>query len=417
MKKKPTIALLVIGQEILQGKTVDANASWLARHLTSCGWELDLISVIGDQVTTIQFHLQELIKTCDLIITSGGMGPTLDDVTKSALALTFGKKIIYHEAARKVATDHYGRIGREFDPSFNKYDHIPEDFSAVYNPVGLAPGLKFEWQKDKWIIAAPGVPKEFQAMLEQEILNFAVAGEIFEHFVVKTWKLPEEKIFKEMCPHLWETLASFGQVSSLPHAMGVDIGIRISGETKAQVKESASKLKRIFLNSPLAPHIWQFGQLELPNFVLQLARAKEITLGTAESCTGGLIASRLTDVAGSSTVFKGSVVAYSEEMKSELLEVPEQIIQSAGVVSETVAKLMAEGVKAATQCDVAVSTTGIAGPGGGSEKNPVGSVWIGIASPLGTKAFHYQFMGNREMIKYRASQAALHHVRMEIELC
>jgi nicotinamide-nucleotide amidase len=420
MKKKPIIALIIIAQEILQGKIFDANTNWLARHLTSKGLELGGgVFMIGDQIETIIERVRELTKTCDVIITSGGLGPTQDDVTKKALARSFAKKIVYSDAASEMATLHYARISRDFDSSFNQYDHIPEGFTPIGNPVGLAPGLKYSWEKNKFLLAAPGVPSEFQAMIEQEILSASASedSQHFEDFTAKTWQLPEEKIFKELCPTLWDDLLPFGMVSSLPHPMGVDIGVRINGETAQEVEQKASRVKQIFLKSPLAPHIWQFGSQELPAFVLAAARTKNLNLGSAESCTGGLIASRLTDVAGSSDVFKGSIVAYSREVKAALLEVPDSIITSAGVVSETVAKFMAGGARESLDVDVAVSTTGIAGPGGGSEKIPVGTVWIGTASPRGVFATHYQFRGNREMIKYRASQAALHHLRMEIGLC
>jgi nicotinamide-nucleotide amidase len=415
----PRIAFLAIGHELLQGKTKDANTFWLARYLSERSHQLGLMMIISDDRDVIINTTRLLLETFDIVITSGGLGPTQDDVTKEALAQLFEKKIVFNEEAGALAFEHYQRIGKIFDPSFNKYDQLPEGFHPLPNPVGLAPGFTYQWAPNKWLIACPGVPLEFSAMLEAELPKKLIsqATGTMELFVAKTWGLPEERIFKELSPTLWEELATWGAVSSLPHAMGVDIGVAISEATAEGAKHVAGQVKQIFLKSAIAPHIWQYGRLDLPEFVIQLAKEKRQTIATAESCTGGLIASRLTDVSGSSAVFRASIVAYHEEIKSALLDVPEQILESSGVVSETVAKLMSQGARDALNADISVSTTGIAGPTGGSEKKPVGTVWISVSSARSTKAFHYVFKGDREMIKFRASQAALHHLREELLLC
>ncbi len=400
------IGFLAIGDEILQGKIQDANGPWLARFLRPWNLALQACATAGDGEEQIRAALDHLYGGCDLVVCSGGLGPTPDDVTKQALGNYFGKLIHPSPEARACAEAHYRRMGREL-PEGHGYGYLPEGFAPLSNPSGFAPGLHFT-SGGKSLLAAPGVPKEFRDMLEAHFPRFAETQglPVVKLLNFRTQGVAEEKIFGTLCPGLWEALSRFGQVSSLPHPLSVDVGIALRG-TREQVERAESEARALVSASPLAPHVWHVGHESLEEVIVTKAAARVLKIAFAESCTGGLCSHRITNVPGSSQVFLGGVVSYDNAVKTSFLGVREETLRTHGAVSEACAREMARGLRERTGADIAVSLTGIAGPGGGSAEKPVGTLWVGVATVDGDQARIFTFKGDRESLKTRFSQAGL----------
>jgi len=406
------VSMIVIGDEILNGRTVDLNGSWLSKYLFKMGLEFKAMRFIQDNTTEINNALTASLIESDIVITSGGIGPTLDDKTKNTLANFFKKKIIERSDVAEIVRRNYGQFGRTWKPEQNHYHFFPEDFVATNNPRGLAPGIVYyEKNENKLIMAGPGVPREFTEIVDKEffpLIKKYFANRIKENFqtVIRTMGVAEEKIFTELCPTLWSDLEKFGKVSSLPHTIGIDIVISYYGNQTSH-ETTKSEIKKIIQNSLLSEHVWQYGNKSINELVLEMAILKKVTFSFAESCTGGLVASKITDLSGSSSVFMGGVISYANEAKRDLLDVSPETLNKVGAVSIEVAKEMAKGALLKFQTDYAVSITGIAGPTGGSAEKPVGTVVIGHASKNKNGARSFQFPGDRIRIKDRFSDMAL----------
>lgn len=404
------IGFLAIGNEILHGKINEANGPWLAKFLRQYGQALEAQVNCSDSAEDIQNSLNFLYQNCTHVICSGGLGPTPDDVTKMSLATFFKKGPLQESSqARLVAEEHYRRFERELATGHG-YGYLAKDFVALHNPSGFAPGL-FIQENEKTLLAAPGVPKEFRDMLSFHFSKL-ISTQVNENLLFlnfRTKGIPEEKIFNEICPGLWDKLAAFGSVSSLPHAYSVDVGITLKGSAE-KIKNDEKKIRDIIDNSALVPHIWSVGLESLEEIIIKEAAEKKITFSFAESCTGGLCSSRITNFSGSSAVFWGSIVSYDNSVKENVLGVSAKSLKEFGAVSEIVAMEMAFGVKAKLKTHLALSLTGIAGPGGGTPEKPVGTVWIGLENGIETTAKKYQFKGDRETLKFRFSQVALFHL-------
>lgn len=402
------VSAIIIGDEILNGRTKDANASWLTGYLFSKGMNLTSIRFIRDNATEINSALSTSMLEADIIITTGGIGPTLDDKTKNTLANFFDKKIIERTDVKTIIEKNYERFGRPWNPQINHYHFFPEDFIATNNPKGLAPGIVYhDSQKKKLVMSAPGVPNEFKAMMDEEFypLIKKIFGTMLKEnlqTIIRTEGIPEEKIFGELCPNLWSELEKFGKVSSLPHIVGIDIIVSYHGSKRLDLE-----IKKVIDSTPLSKHVWHWGPEQLSELVLKKAIEKKLTFSFAESCTGGLTSSKITDFSGSSAAFLGSVVSYSNDAKMEILGVDPQTLKNFGAVSVETAIEMATGAREKFNTDIAISITGIAGPTGGSEEKPVGTVVIGFATKVSTGAKSYVMPGDRLRKKDRFSERAL----------
>lgn len=400
--------VIIIGNELLYGRIRDTNGPWLASWLDNQGIELDEILIVPDDTDDLLAAFERCWSSADLIITSGGIGPTLDDMTKSLMAKFFKKELIPSETASKIVIENYKYYDRSWTPELNTYHHIPKDFLVTKNPKGLAPGLVYQDQ-GKMIMAAPGVPRELQAMAEEEFLPLIkeyFQGKFKKKYrtVIRTLRVPEEKIFGELCPTLWDDLSQYGSVSSLPQVIGVDIIVTMNLEDKDQ---NESKIKEIIAASNLAEHVWQWGNMKLPELVVKEASEKGIHFSFAESCTGGLTSSRVTDIPGSSQVLLSSLVTYSNDAKTNILGVGGQTIKKFGAVSEEVAKEMVIGVRDKTGADLALAFSGIAGPTGGSEEKPIGTLALAWANKEEVFSEIFHFSGDRERLKLRFSEIGL----------
>ncbi len=416
------IGLLIIASEILEAKIIDLNTRYLAEFLKKHHLELESSLTVNDDEKTIHRGLNFLFETCDLIITSGGLGPTKDDLTKDAIATYLGRKVSFSSLAEKVARQNYERFNRPFPGAEHGYCYLPEGFMPLNNSTGFAPGL-FTEHLGKYLFSGPGVPREFKSMLEDHlevlVLKKNTDASFLDSVTVRTKKIPEEKIFSEVDKDLWDKLAFFGNVSSLPILYGVDIGVKIKASTLKELQDKKLQVLKIFDESPVKKHIWHIGSDSVEELIIKITKNKNITFGFAESCTGGLCSHRITNVSGSSQVFKGSVISYWPEIKSELLGVKPETIQEYDVVSLEVAKEMAQGLQKRLNLDIAISITGIAGPSGGTPERPIGSVCIGWATKNRVEAERFQFFGDRELLKNRFAQAALYilHEQSAIFAC
>lgn len=413
------IGLLIIGNEILEGKISDANTRQLSLFLRQHHLELSTTLIVTDQESTIHHGLKTLYSTCDVVVTSGGLGPTKDDLTKEAIASFFGKKIFYSDAAYEIALKNYERYNRPFAGKEHGYCFLPEGFLALDNSTGFAPAL-FAENQGKYIICGAGVPKEFKSLLEDHFVDlvcskFPKNSLLIESVTVRTKKIPEEKIFGEVDPILWDQLSSLGNVSSLPTTMGVDIGVKLKAENSQELADKKQKVLTIFENSPLRPSIWQTGNLSLEEYIVGMANKKNITFGFAESCTGGLCSHRITNIAGSSKTFLGSIISYSESVKQRMLNVEEKTLKIHGAVSVQTAGEMSSGLSQQIKSKIAISITGVAGPTGGTADKPVGTVCFGVTNNGRTQTHSAHFPGDREQLKLRFSQAALFYLLEELE--
>ena len=401
---------LIIASEVLNGKISDVNNHALAHFLRNFHVEIEKTIIVKDTIPAIHKALRDLLEDCDLVVTSGGLGPTKDDLTKEALGSYFGKSMQFSEAAMKIAANNYDRFQRPFPGKDHGYSFLPEGFMALDNPTGFAPGLFYQHDR-KYILSGPGVPREFrgilEAHLEKLVLSKNKTSELFRLVNVRTKKVPEEKIFGEVDPALWDKLEKYGTVSSLPVYVGVDIGVRVTGQSKEELDRKEKEVLAIIDNSPIRSAVWHTGLESLEEVILMKASKLNLKFGFAESATGGLCSHRITSVSGSSRSFLGSVVSYDNSVKNGILNVTEKTLHEHSELSLESAREMAEGARKILGADIAVSVTGIAGPGGGSPEKPVGYVAIGVSSRLGTDAFEAKLFGDREQLKYRFSQLVL----------
>jgi nicotinamide-nucleotide amidase len=401
------ISLILIGSELLNGKIQDKNAQVLSRISFLHGLTLRHVFTIADVYEDFEPIMKIAQDQSDIIITSGGLGPTDDDLTMDFMSRFFNKPIKVSDDAIQVATGHYQRAGREFNKEKSKYRFLPLNFTPLTNPAGFAPGMYF-FNENKHFISLPGVPREFESMVNEIVLTkFNQNNKLQKNIIIKTKGLPEEALFKTIAPNLWNDLAQLGSVSSLPHFLGVDIGVHISDSNPDILNVKEQQVMSIIKNSPIVQHIWHIGPESLEEVILAKAKAKNLKISFAESCTGGFNSHKLTQISGSSKVFYGGVVSYDNSVKENILKVKSETLAKFGAVSNEVAMEMAVGVNNVCKTDIAISTTGIAGPTGGSSQKPVGTVCIGFSDQLAIDAQTYHFTGDRETLKNRFSLMSL----------
>lgn len=405
------IGLLLIGDELLSGRIHDANGKWLASYLAPTQFDIGEIKIIRDIKADIKVALDELFNKYDIVLTSGGLGPTDDDITKFAVAEYYNKELVNLKENDAIIETHYARINKEWKHKSNNYHLMPKDFTITNNPCGLAPGMIYEQDK-KIILCAPGVPREFQQLFNEVYSpflenRFQSQSRGFSPFSIRTYSVPEEAIFTDLCPTLWKDLEKYGKVSSLPLSDFGGVDIVVTLEINEDLENKRSAILNIIEDSALAKNVWQIGNLSLEEYVVKIANEKNKTISFAESCTGGLTASKITDVSGSSAIFLGSIVSYANSVKTSVLGVQQSTLDLHGAVSEKTALEMAVGARKACGADISISFTGIAGPGGGSDQKPVGTVGIGWSFNDESDSKIYNFTGDRLKLKQRFSNKGL----------
>jgi nicotinamide-nucleotide amidase len=411
------IGLLIIGSEVLDGKISDLNTKILAEFLRPNHLEIAEAFVARDNSQSILEALK-ILSSNDVILTSGGLGPTKDDITKETLGNFTGSKLVYSEEAVKIAEENYARFNRPFPGKEHGYCFLPENFTPLKNSTGFAPAFYTKFN-EKYIISGPGVPREFRSLLEDHFLKIVAdklnKNELLDNVIIRTKNVPEERIFNEVDTALWDKLSQFGEVSSLPILMGVDVGVKVRAQNINEMAAKVQAIKKIFEESPIKKHIWHWGNESIEEKIVTLANQKKIRFGFAESATGGLCSHRVTSMSGASQSFMGSVICYDEKVKQHVLGVKAETLKEHTAVSVECAQEMAQGLHKNFSLDIAISITGYAGPGGGNDKFPVGSVCIGRTTKSGTHVDVLQLKGDREILKQRFSQAAMYALLEELE--
>lgn len=407
-------AIITIGDELLIGQTIDTNSAWMGAELSKSGFDVFRIVSIHDRKEDIIYSLNELSGKCDVVLITGGLGPTSDDITKQTLCEFFNTHLIVDEDVLKMVEEMMKRRNFSMNENNRRQAEVPEICRVLKNESGTAPGMWFE--KDGTIfISMPGVPNEMKYLMTKYVLpelNSRFTSQVIIHRNIMTYGIFEAKL-AEILTDFEAALPSNIKLAYLP-ASGV-IKLRLTG-TGAEEKPLAEminmQVKNLYRVIPEA--IYGENEESLEMTIGRLLREKNYTVSTAESCTGGEIAHLITSVSGSSDYYKGSVVAYSNSIKTELLGVNEKLLNKHGAASEEVVCEMAAGARKRLDTDYALATSGIAGPGGGTESKPVGLVWIAVASEKGIVAEKRVFGIDRIMNIKRFSLAALNLLRKQI---
>ncbi|MDH7601243.1 MAG: competence/damage-inducible protein A [Armatimonadota bacterium] len=407
--------IISVGTELLLGQIVDTNAVYLSQLLPQFGIDLHYRITVGDNAARLTEALKTALSRADLVFTIGGLGPTEDDLTKETVAQLVGDEMFLDEELASKLQAFFEARGVEMPESNLKQAMVPRRGRSFPNPLGTAPGAAFETDDGKAIIVLPGPPKEFKALVDQCVVPYlrervGNASNVIRSRVLRLTGIGESSV-EDAIKHL----ISSTNPTVAPLASPGEVRLRITAkaptpaEAEAMIDEMDSKIVSI-----LGHCVFGRDDETLERVVVESLIARKLTLAVAESCTGGLVASRITDVPGCSAIFLAGVVSYSNEAKKELLGVPDDLLRAHGAVSEPVARAMAEGIRRVTGADIGVSTTGIAGPTGATETKPVGLVFTALAADSGTVVRRHQFAGDRTDIKLRASQAALDMVRMSL---
>lgn len=371
--------ILTIGDEILYGQVVDTNSAFMGAELASIGIKVRQITSVSDNPDHIRQALEEIKPHTSVILMTGGLGPTKDDLTKHTLCSYFDTQLVLHEASLAHVTALFHTRGRELTELNRQQAFLPANCTALPNVLGTAPGMWFE-QDGKIFISMPGVPFEMKKMMKDTVLPRLGAHfklEPIQHRVIQTIGIGESFLAEQL--EDWENaLPANLKLAYLPHLAGVRL--RLTGlDTGQENLRTQLDAEEARLQGLIAPYIFGLGEVSLEQAVGELLKEKGFTIATAESCTGGHVTHKLTSVAGSSEYFMGSIIAYHNHVKIGQLQVSPEAISQHGAVSEEVVSQMAANVRRLLQTDIGIATSGIAGPGGGSPEKPVGTIWIAYA--------------------------------------
>ena len=396
-----TCEVLIIGNEIITGRIADTNSSFIARKLFELGINLTRITTINDKKEIIEAGLQEALNHSDLIFTSGGLGPTPDDNTTAVAAKIFNRRLILDESLLEQLEKYFKKINKTMPESLTRQALVPQGAIVLENPVGMAPGLILK-NENKGIILLPGVPIELEKIFVTGVIPYLETSyrlkPIFSR-TIRTTNITEAEIFEKISRYF--TRHKSVEIAYLPQHTGVDIVIWTEKDKKvlsACEKEIVSCLKEA---------VYSFNSTGIEEIVGQILRKKDLTLATAESCTAGLVADRITNVPGSSEYFIGGVVAYSNDIKKLTCGVKQETLKKFGAVSKETVIEMAIGIKEHFKTSVGLSISGVAGPAGGTLEKPVGLTWIGISANLFDQAWKFVFPGDRLAIKEQTAENAL----------
>ena len=404
--------LLSVGTEILLGDIVNTNAQFLAKELASMGIDIYYQSVVGDNKERMLQAFKEGLSRSDMIITTGGLGPTKDDMTKELACEYFGYKCELHEESLESIKEYFRRMGREFVESNEKQAYFPKEAIILKNNAGTAPGAIIK-KDDKTIIVLPGPPSEMKRMFNESVRPYLekLTGYTIVSEVVRIHGVGESKV-----EELVQDLIDNGKNPTVaPYAKEGEVTLRVTA--KAKTKEEGEKLIDPVLteiNNRLGDSIYNIGEEGLNLTVAKLLVDKKLTIGTSESCTGGLLGAGLIDYPGISSSFLEGAITYSNEAKIKTLGVKKETLEKFGAVSEETAREMAEGIRKRCGADIGVSTTGIAGPDGGTDDKPVGLVYIGLSIGDKTIVTRNVFNGDRNSVRRRACLKAFDMIRLEI---
>jgi nicotinamide-nucleotide amidase len=408
------LELVTIGTELVLGHTVDTNAAELGRALAAAGVEVVRHSSVPDRPDAIRTVVAEALARTGTVLTTGGLGPTRDDMTKRVVAELVGRPLVLDESVLRALEARFRRLGRPM-PAINRTQaEVPQGATVLPNARGTAPGLWVETERGL-VILLPGVPSEMRGLLVEAVLPRLAARaatdgtpRVVLSRTLRTTGVPESALAERVGPAEDElpplTLAY------LPSETGVDLRLTAWGLERAEAERRLALAVERF-RPLLGEHCYGEDHSDLAAVVLERVRQSGRSLAVAESCTGGLVGARLTAVPGASDVFVGGVVAYADQVKTDLLDVPREVIETHGAVSEEVVRAMAAGAAQRFAVPCAIAVTGIAGPGGGTPEKPVGTVWLAARVGSEGRAVKRVFPGDRNEIRARSAQAALDLLR------
>jgi nicotinamide-nucleotide amidase len=406
------VEIITIGDEILIGQIVDTNSAWMATELNSIGIKVVQITSVSDSAAHLTEALDNAAKRANVVLMTGGLGPTKDDLTKKALCNYFQRNLVLHESTLQHVTNFFNKRGLGLTQLNHDQAMVIDGCEVLFNECGTAPGM---WMEHEGVIfvSMPGVPFEMKGLMETSVLPKLAARSGMQkivHKTILTFGIGESFLADKI--EAWENeLPSSIKLAYLPSPGQVRLRLTAVGNNEMILYEAISKAVGELL-VVIPEYIFGFDNDTLASVVGKLLMKKGSTVASAESCTGGNIAHEITSIPGCSRWFQGSVVAYSNVVKMNMLGVEEEILERHGAVSELVACQMAEGARKRLQTDYAIATTGIAGPDGGTVAKPVGTVWIAVAGPNGTVTEKFSFANNRERNIIRSTQAALNLLRL-----
>jgi nicotinamide-nucleotide amidase len=411
------IEVVTIGDELLLGYTIDTNAAHLARTLAAEGVEISRRTTVGDTAESIATAVGEALDRAGAVITTGGLGPTSDDLTKPSIAALFGRGMVLDEAHLAWMEERFTRLFERPMPAANRQQAmLPEGARKLRNDHGSAPGIWLEDERGRWVAMLPGVPREMRGMLADTLLPLIRERLGDVRRVVRSRTLRTTGVGESFLADRVATLdggVGDAGLAYLPNVEGTDLRLTVrnaaSDEADRRLTAAAERLRIV-----VADAVYGEDGVDLAAVVLDLCRDHAVTIGVAESCTGGLLGARLTAIPGSSDVMLGGVIAYGNSVKTALLGVPPETLREHGAVSEVVVRAMAAGARAATGSTVGMAITGIAGPGGGTEDKPVGTVWIATDLEGSIEARRLRLIGDRAEVRQRAAQAALDMLRRRL---
>lgn len=403
--------IITIGDEILIGQIVDTNSAWMAVELNKVGIEVVQITSISDRKSHILKALEEAAERADLVLITGGLGPTKDDVTKSTLCEFLQCGLIFNAEQYSIVERIFRSFGRDVSEVNRKQAEVPESCVCLVNEQGTAPGMWFE-RNNTVYVSMPGVPYEMKYLMLNKVIPKVLerfSMPVILHRTFCTQGVGESVLAGWI--EEWENaLPHHIKLAYLPSPGIVRLRLSAQGEHIVQLEAELETLA-VSLYALIGKHIYAEGERSLPEVIQELMQERKATLGTAESCTGGAIAAMLTAIPGASAYFQGSTVTYSNTLKMKILGVSESSLKTYGAASEAVVREMADGLRKLYGVDYSISVSGIAGPDGGSEEKPVGTVWIGIGTPQGTFAKQFRFSTDRGRNIQMASLSALNYLR------
>lgn len=411
------IELITIGDELLLGFTVDTNAAFIARALAELGVEIVHRSTVGDEAHRIAAAVAEAIERTGAVITTGGLGPTADDMTRPAIATLFGRELVRDEGVVAQIEARFRRLGTGTMPQSNIVQAmVPAGARVLENHHGTAPGLWIDDAQGRWVVMLPGVPREMRGMMTDTILPMLreLIGDATTAVVSRTIRTTGigESALAERLGDLARGLNGM-PLAFLPGWEGVDLRLTSRGLSPAdatvELEAAAQTLRDV-------AGLVVYGEQadDLASLVLAMCRERGMSIATAESCTGGLLGARITRIPGSSDVYRGGIIAYANEVKVAQLNVSEATLVEHGAVSEQVSCEMADGARRALGTSIGIGITGVAGPDGGSAEKPVGTVWLAVSGIGETRSLGRVYVGDREEIRLRATQASLDLVRRSL---
>ena len=407
-----TVEILSVGTELLLGNIVNLDAQILSQGLSALGLNVYWHTVVGDNPQRAREAVAAAKGRADIIITTGGLGPTCDDLTKNVLAEAFGKKLVFHEPSAQRIRNYFARTGRPMTENNLQQAMLPEGCTVLVNDWGTAPGCAFQ-AEGCHVIMLPGPPRECRAMFTHRALPYlrALADGTIVSRTLKIFGMGESSVEAL----LRERMNAMANPTLAPYAKEGEMELRITAKapTEAEARDLIVPVEEE-LRDLLGDVIYGADVKSLEEGAFALMEAQGLTFGTAESCTGGLVAKRMTDLPGASAVLKGGVVSYTDEVKHNVLGVPQALLDQYGAVSPQVAEAMARGARRVLGCDLAVSTTGVAGPDPDDRGNPVGTVYVGLSWQGGSLVRRLALGGDRPRIRLLAASSALDIIRRHL---